>query len=317
MQLVEQGIRELKFPEKPKELYEPMHYLLSLGGKRMRPVLLLMGHELFGGKSSDVLPQAIAIELFHNFSLIHDDIMDQAPLRRGKPTVHAKWNSNVGILSGDGMLVIAYQLLSQCKPEKLPEVISIFSKTAIEVCEGQQFDMEFETRDDVSIDEYIEMIALKTSVLLGGALKIGAILADASEENAEHLYEFGKNLGIAFQLQDDLLDAFGDPEKFGKKVGGDIAANKKTFLMLSALHSENREKSDELRQLIRSNHLPEDLKIKEVLSIYEDLSIQEKTRKEMDKFYSNAITHLNAIKGDEKMKHLLKALSDSLMVREH
>ncbi|MFN3341057.1 MAG: polyprenyl synthetase family protein [Flavobacteriales bacterium] len=317
MVMVEKGLADLHFPDRPKELYDPLRYILTLGGKRMRPVLLLMAHELFGGKAENALPQAIAIELFHNFSLIHDDIMDNAPLRRGKKTVHEKWNSNVGILSGDAMLVIAYQQMSKCAADKLPEVVRVFNRTAIEVCEGQQYDMEFETRDDVSIEEYINMIALKTSVLLGGALEIGAILANANKKDAEHLNEFGKNLGVAFQLQDDLLDAYGDPDKFGKKVGGDIIANKKTYLVLKALKDADANQNKELQQLIQSVTIPEETKIRQVLELFNALSIPEKTRMAMDEYYAKSIHHLNAISLDASKKAPLEKLAESLMVREH
>lgn len=315
--LIEKEIHALGFPARPNELYEPMRYILSLGGKRMRPVLLLLGHELFGGKASTVLHQAIAIELFHNFSLIHDDIMDKAPLRRGKDTVHKKWSESVGILSGDAMLVMAYQQLAKCDSGKLPAVLSLFSKTAIEVCEGQQFDMEFENRNDVSIDEYIQMIALKTSVLLGGALKIGALLADANEKDAEHLYQFGKNLGIAFQIHDDLLDAYGDPDKFGKKAGGDILAYKKTYLLLSALHGADDSLRKNLTDLLNDSVIDEQKKIDGVLSIYNQLGIPGKTRLAMDHYFQLAMQHLDFIEVADEKKLVLRSLSESLMVREH
>ena len=220
---------------KDEALYEPVKYILSLGGKRMRPVLALMGNEMFDGNVDDCVTSALGIEVFHNFTLLHDDIMDNAPLRRGEATVHEKWNTNAAILSGDVMFVQAFTLVTSCKPEHLRAIIDIFNVTAIEVCEGQQLDMEFETREDVSLEEYLEMIRLKTSVLVGCSLEIGAVLANASKEDAKKLYDFGMNLGMAFQIKDDLLDVFGDAEVFGKQVGGDILANKKTYLLLKAL----------------------------------------------------------------------------------
>lgn len=317
LERIEKGIAELDFPQRPVELYEPMRYILRLGGKRMRPVLTLMGHELFGGRSENVVSPALAVELFHNFTLIHDDIMDRAPLRRGQPTVHAKWNENVGILSGDALMVIAYQQLAKCDAQHFKSIFDLFSKTAIEVCEGQQFDMEFETRADVTIEEYLQMIALKTSVLLGCALQMGAILADASKEDQEHLYAFGKNLGIAFQLHDDLLDAFGDPEKFGKKVGGDIAANKKTFLLLSALKDANPAQHQRLQDLISGKESDESKKIEAVLAVFRELNIREKTEQKMDAFYQEALVHLNAIQREEKDKAPLRHLAAVLMEREN
>jgi geranylgeranyl diphosphate synthase type II len=217
--LLEDKLDELKIPSTPADLYDPIRYILSLGGKRMRPVLLLMATEMFDGDIDEAINQALAVEVFHNFTLVHDDIMDKAPVRRGYPTVHTKWNENVGILSGDVMFVLAYKLISTNRTPKLHKILDVFNTTAIEVCEGQQLDMDYETQENVSIEDYIEMIRLKTAVLLGGTLKIGAVIAETSEENAHNIYEFGHKLGIAFQLQDDLLDVFGNPEKFGKQVG--------------------------------------------------------------------------------------------------
>ncbi|MEL0145621.1 MAG: polyprenyl synthetase family protein, partial [Schleiferiaceae bacterium] len=225
--LFQKEIDALQLGSAPEKLYDPMHYIMNLGGKRLRPVLALMGAGLYGDPSK-AMPQAMAIELFHNFSLIHDDIMDAAPLRRGQETVHIKWDENIGILSGDGMLVKAYQYVAQCSPELLPEVLATFSQTALEVCEGQQMDMDFETMDQVPLDTYIKMIQFKTSVLLGCAMKIGALVGGATKEDAEALYEFALLLGTSFQIKDDYLDVYGDPEKFGKQVGGDILSNKKT-----------------------------------------------------------------------------------------
>src|SRR3978361_2125846 len=235
--LIEQALAELEVPQYPAELYEPIKYILSLGGKRMRPALLLMACDLFGGDVKKAISAALAIEVFHNFTLMHDDIMDNAPLRRGKTTVHERWNNNVGILSGDVMLIEGYKLMMQVDQPLLRPILNIFNETAVGVCEGQQLDMEFETRNNVGIDEYITMIRLKTAVVLGGALKIGALIGGASTADATLMHTFGEQLGIAFQWQDDILDVYGDPEKCGKQVGGDIISNKKTYLLLKALES--------------------------------------------------------------------------------
>ncbi|MFT5642206.1 MAG: geranylgeranyl diphosphate synthase type II, partial [Cyclobacteriaceae bacterium] len=233
--LVNSEIEKLKFGDEPANLYDPISYILSLGGKRLRPTLVLLGYNLFKRDFESVLRPALAVEVFHNFTLMHDDIMDEAPLRRGKPTVHEKWNSTVGILSGDTMLVKAYDLLLEVDDQYFKESVRLFNKTAVEVCEGQQIDMNFESRDDVSVSEYINMIRLKTAVLLGFSLQYGALLGGASEEERAHLYEVGVNMGLGFQLMDDLLDVYADQAKFGKQVGGDIVSNKKTFLLIEAL----------------------------------------------------------------------------------
>ena len=242
-------LKHFKITKEPSTLYNPVNYILDLGGKRLRPVLTLMAAEIFNCDYKKALDAALSIEVFHNFSLIHDDIMDEAPLRRGKETVHLKWDLNTGILSGDAMLIMAYQLFENYEPETFQKLAKLFSKTALEVCEGQQYDIDFEIRDDVKIDDYLKMIELKTAVLLGAALKMGAIVANASENDQNCIYEFGKNLGIAFQLQDDYLDAFGDPNTFGKQVGGDIIENKKTFLYLKAVEFSQKEIKLELQHL--------------------------------------------------------------------
>ena len=241
--IVTTHFKSLAFKSEPKNLYEPIRYILSLGGKRLRPVLTLMSAEVFDVDCKKALAAATAVEVFHNFSLIHDDIMDDAPLRRGNETVHQKWNINTGILSGDAMLILAYQYFEEYEPSIFRELAKLFSKTALEVCEGQQYDVDFETRDDVTISEYLKMIEYKTAVLVGAAMKMGAIVAGTSEENANSIYDFGLNLGIAFQLQDDYLDAFGNPETFGKQVGGDIIENKKTYLYLKAVAFSNEKEA--------------------------------------------------------------------------
>lgn len=311
---VERKISELKFPAHPHNLYDPIRYFLSLGGKRMRPVLLMMSHELFGGKHENVTSPAVAMELFHNFSLVHDDIMDKAALRRGKATVHEKWNTNTAILSGDAILIEAYKLLSDCDVKYLKSVLEIFNQTSVEVCEGQVMDMDFEIRNDVSIEEYIEMIRLKTAVLLGGSLKIGAILAGANEKEAENIYQFGVHLGIAFQLQDDVLDAYGDPKKFGKTVGGDIAANKKTFLLLKTRELASDADKKHLENLLHIFHSD---KIEQVLKLYGKYKVKELAEEEMKKHYEKAMQNLNAISLNEDSKHPLKLLAQFLMSREN
>lgn len=311
---IEKGISELKLPNQPKDLYEPICYFLSLGGKRMRPVLVLMAHELFGGDYKKIISPAIAMELFHNFSLVHDDIMDNASLRRGKKTVHEKWNNNTAILSGDAILIEAYKLLSKSESKYLSNILNLFNQTATEVCEGQVYDMSFEKRNDVSIDEYIEMIRLKTAVLLGCCLKIGAILAGANEKDAQHIYDFGIHLGIAFQLHDDILDVYGDPEKFGKKVGGDIDANKKTFLFLKTLELVSPDDKLHLNNIISFNN---EHKVEQVIMLYDKYKIRKLAEEEMQKQYSKAMEHLNFIAITDENKVALKTLAENLMKREY
>lgn len=300
----------------PPELYEPMQYILSLGGKRMRPLLVFMGNDLFNGNPTDAQPAALAIEIFHNFSLIHDDIMDNAPLRRGKSTVHQKWNKNIAILSGDALLVKAYEELLKSKPEHLKPLLEIFNKTALEVCEGQQMDMNFENLNSVSTENYLQMITLKTAVLLGAALKMGAITANAPNYDAEHLYEFGKNLGIAFQLQDDILDVFGDPEKFGKQPGGDIISNKKTWLLIEAQKQAAGEMKERLEYWINLKEFNTAEKILAVKNIYETLQIKQQAEKAMNEFYQLALQHLFNINADVCKKDEIKAFAQALMSRE-
>lgn len=303
--------------KKPVELYEPMSYLLSIGGKRVRPILALISCELFDGDINEAIPSSLAVELFHNFSLIHDDIMDQAPLRRGKETVHKKWNENIAILSGDAMLVKAYECLSQSNTKHIPELLRLFNKTAIEVCEGQQLDMNFESKEQVSIEEYLKMISLKTAVLLGCSLEMGAIVANASEEDKIHIYEFGRLLGISFQLKDDILDAFGEADKVGKQTGGDILADKKTYMLLKALELSSEKQKSELRkwQGIRNDN-PEN-KIKSVLKIFEELEIRKISEDEASRFYQDALLHLNKLNVSENHKYKLREFAEWLLNREH
>jgi geranylgeranyl diphosphate synthase type II len=302
------------FPEKPETLYEPGNYFLSLGGKRIRPVMCLMGNELFDEINPDAYQVGTAIELFHNFTLVHDDIMDDASLRRGKPTVHAKYGSTVALLTGDVMLIRSYDYLNSIKTEYLHKVLSLFNKTAREVCEGQQIDMDFEKQENVSLADYIEMISLKTSVLLAASLEMGAILGGASEYNCKHLYEFGKNLGIAFQIQDDYLDAFGDPEKFGKDVGGDIKHNKKTFLMLYALQAASDVQKAELKQLMQDNSAD---KVEKVLAIFKACNVDAWANQLKEKYYQTALNHLESIAVVSVRKKPLLELAAFLIQRDY
>jgi geranylgeranyl diphosphate synthase type II len=315
-ELVLDGIQQLSFPNEPAALYDPLRYILSLGGKRMRPVLTLMGCDAFGGDVNAALPAALGVEVFHNFTLMHDDIMDNAPLRRSKPTVHTKWNSNIAILSGDAMFVESCRLVMQSPDAAVRQVMDVFTKTALEVCEGQQYDMDFESMSQVSIDQYIDMIRLKTAVLLGGSLKMGAIIAGANESDANHLYDFGVNLGVAFQLQDDILDVFGDADKFGKQVGGDILSNKKTFLLLTALNTAQGSTKDSLLQWIKSSDQPQE-KVIAVTEIYNSLNVRDVAEKKMNELYDVALSHLDSIPVDDANKQPLKDLGASLMVRQN
>ena len=302
--------------KEPENLYEPMLYILGLGGKRVRPVLVLMAAEIFGTNYNKALDAALAIEVFHNFSLVHDDIMDDAPLRRGKKTVHEEWDVNTAILSGDAMLIKAYQLFENYSGETFRDLAELFSKTAIEVCEGQQYDMDFESREDVSIEEYLKMIEYKTAVLVGASLKMGAIVAGASQENRKQIYEFGRLLGIAFQLQDDYLDAFGDPETFGKRVGGDIAENKKTFLYLTTLKELGTKESVQLEHLYSINPPDASAKIETVKGLFESSGAAEITRREIEKYTKMAFLALEQLDISEDKKEMLRQFGHGLMDRE-
>jgi len=305
------------FDQPPQELYQPVNYILQLGGKRLRPVLLLMGANLFTQNFKNALPAALAIEIFHNFSLVHDDIMDKAPLRRGQPTVHIRYGQNAGILSGDVMLILTYQYLSKLSnPSQLPQILETFNRLAIEVCEGQQYDMNFETQSSVEISDYLRMIELKTSVLIAGALKIGAIIGGGGEKDATELYEFGRNVGIAFQLQDDILDTFGDPEKFGKKTGGDIVQNKKTFLLLKAMELANESEKKTLNHWINQDNGSESEKINAVTQIYKQLNVQQLATELMERYLLTAFDHLEAVGVEKSRKNILKKLANQLMMRE-
>ncbi|HCT23176.1 MAG TPA: polyprenyl synthetase [Chitinophagaceae bacterium] len=302
------------FPAAPESLYAPCDYFLSLGGKRVRPVMCLMGNELFDTIQADAYAVAAAIELFHNFTLIHDDIMDAAPLRRGMETVHTKYGSNTALLSGDVMLICAYEQLAQINPTLLPRILQLFNTTSREVCEGQQMDMDFEQQQDVQLDAYIHMITLKTSVLLAASLEMGAIIGGASEGNCRHLYEFGKNLGIAFQIQDDYLDAFGDPEKFGKEPGGDIRQNKKTFLLIHALQTADASNKAKLLSLMQEN--PAD-KVAQVLDIFRACGVDSWARDLKQQYVDKAMDHLEAVAVVSSRKQPLKELAAFLVQRAH
>ncbi|PWK20832.1 polyprenyl synthetase family protein [Xanthomarina spongicola] len=300
---------------KPESLYNPINYILKLGGKRLRPVLTLMSAELFNCNYKKALNAALSIEVFHNFSLIHDDIMDDAPLRRGQETVHEKWDLNTGILSGDAMLIMAYQLFENYSPETFQALAKLFSKTALEVCEGQQFDVDFETRDDVTILEYLKMIEYKTAVLIGAAMKMGAIVANASEEDQNLIYDFGKNLGIAFQLQDDYLDAFGDPKTFGKQVGGDIIENKKTYLYIKAVEFSEEDKKTELMHLYSLNTKDHSEKIKTAKQIFISSGSAKATQNEIQNYTSKAFLVLDKLHISEENKEALRQFGEQLMNR--
>ncbi len=316
IQIVEEAIEKNAYKKQPQSLYAPINYTLALGGKRIRPALLLLANDLFNGKPEKAINAALAIEVFHNFTLVHDDIMDNAPIRRGKSTVFKKWDVNTAILSGDVMLVEAYQLLATCEASVLPELLKLFNKTAVEVCEGQQYDMLFEKAADVTIDDYLKMIELKTAVLLGASLKMGAIIAGASKSDAKHFYEFGKNIGVAFQLMDDILDVYGNPEKFGKQVGGDILANKKTYLLLKTMELANGALRKELEFCLNSKTLSPENKITRVKSIYNQLKIKEKSIDEMSHFYNTAIAHLDSIEAPKEKKAIFENFAKKLMHRE-
>ncbi len=309
-------LKEKLVIRKPEGLYTPVKYILDLGGKRLRPVLALMTVELFGGKCEEGLDAALAIEVFHNFSLVHDDIMDAAPLRRGKTTVHEKWDTNTGILSGDAMLILAYQYLESYEQGVFKDLVQLFSKTAIEVCEGQQYDMDFELRNDVTLEEYLKMITYKTAVLVAGAMKMGAIIRKASKSDQEGIYAFGQNLGIAFQLQDDYLDAFGDPQSFGKQVGGDIIENKKTFLYLKAKELAAGKERQELEELFFTQPAEPSKKVQRVKVLYEETGAAALARQEIERYTQLAFKALDTITAEEHRKAVFKEFGKNLMNRK-
>lgn len=313
--IIEKELHNLLLDNEPKELYEPIRYILSIGGKRIRPALVIMGCNLFSDNIEAAVNPAIAIEMFHNFTLLHDDIMDNAVVRRNKPTVHEKWNKNIALLSGDAMLIKAYEFISKSDPSILVPVLEVFNKTSVEVCEGQQYDMNFEHRQSVLVDEYLKMIELKTAVLIGASLKIGAITGKAKNEDANNLYEFGKNLGLAFQLQDDLLDVYANPETFGKDNGGDIVSNKKTYLLITALNLAQGAVRQDLTEWLQMKEFKKEVKIKAVTKIFDNLRIEALTREKADEYFQRAFISLDKIPVDENRKTSLKEFAVKLMGR--
>jgi len=309
-------LEQMPYMRPPKGLYEPIAYELSLGGKRIRPVLMLMAYQLYKEDVERILPQAAGLETYHNHTLLHDDVMDKADMRRNKPTVHNVWNENTAILSGDAMLILAYRLMADCPQEKLAEVLRVFTETTMEICEGQQWDMEFETRMDVKVDEYVEMIRLKTSVLLAAALKIGAYLADAPAEDAQLLYDFGVKMGLAFQLQDDWLDVYGDPKVFGKNIGGDILCNKKTYMLITALEQANEEQRQELERWLEVvDYVPAE-KIAAVTALYNEIGVGKRCEEKVEAFYAEGLAVLDQVSASSERKEALKAFACSLMNRK-
>jgi geranylgeranyl diphosphate synthase type II len=313
--LIDKGIEKQKYGKQPSSLYDPIHYIMSLGGKRLRPMLTLLSYSLFKKDVKAVVPYAIAAEAFHNFTLMHDDIMDKAPLRRGKPTVHKKWNVSTAILSGDVMLVKVYEMFSNLEPAKFKTVIQAFNQCAAAVCEGQQWDMEFEMRATVTEAEYINMIKLKTAVLLGFSLELGAILADANETERKSLRDFGINIGIGFQLKDDLLDAYADPKKFGKQVGGDIIANKKTFLLIKALEKVSGKPKQELSTWLNAKKFRKQQKVDAVKKIYDTLHISDLTEKKINQYFVKGFENLNQL-NPSPSKTVLYDFTKSLIERQ-
>lgn len=316
IKIINERIRAIDLNRQPAELYDPITYTLDLGGKRMRPVLCLMACEMFGGNFNAALDPAIGLEIFHNFTLLHDDIMDAAPLRRGRETVYKKWNSNIAILSGDTMMALSYNFIMNAPEHHRMQVFEIFNRAAVEVCEGQQYDMNFENREEVSISEYIDMIRLKTAVLPAAGLKIGALIGEANEMDAELVYRFGENIGIAFQLKDDLLDVFSNRDKFGKATGGDILSNKKTFLYLKALSLADQKISGELRDYFSGRPTEPQEKIDAVTAIYEQLNIREITEQEIDRYYQIALNSFESLTIDTSSKKTLLDFAGNLKQRE-
>lgn len=309
-------LEHLPYDRKPFSLYEPVKYVLSLGGKRIRPTLMLLAYNLYKDDPESILMPACALETYHNYTLLHDDLMDNADLRRGHMTVHRRWDANTAILSGDSMLVLAYQRMAQCRRDKLAEVLQLFTETALEIGEGQQYDMEFEQRNDVTEAEYIEMIRLKTSVLLACALKIGALLADAPEVDCDNLYRFGEKIGLAFQLQDDFLDVYGDTKVFGKAIGGDILAGKKTFMLINALAHANDSQRKELEQWLAINDRPKE-KIEAVTRLYNEIGIDRMATEKIAFYFTESHRYLEAVNVDESRKIELRRYAERMMKRQY
>ena len=315
LKLVNDFLAQLPYERKPKSLYEPVEYVLSIGGKRIRPVLTLMGYNLWKEDPERILMPAVGLETYHNYTLLHDDLMDNADMRRGHETVHRRWDANKAILSGDSMLVLAYQRMQQVPAEKLPAVLNLFTETALEIGEGQEYDMTFETRNDVTENEYIEMIRLKTSVLLACALKTGALLADAPEEDADRLYRVGEQVGLAFQLQDDLLDVYGDPKVFGKAIGGDITSNKKTYMLINAFNRANDEQRKELEHWIGAKEFNRQEKVAAVTRLYDAIGIRQLCEDKINYYFQQASQTLSEVNVPEERKAQLRQYMDELLHR--
>lgn len=316
LKLVNDYLAQLPYDREPQSLYEPIKYVLSMGGKRVRPVLMLLAYNMYKENPESILSSACALETYHNYTLLHDDLMDNADLRRGHETVHRKWDANTAILSGDSMLVLAYERMAQCPKEKLAEVLHLFTETALEIGEGQQYDMEFENRTDVTEAEYIEMIRLKTSVLLACAVKMGAILADASAEDADNLYKFGEQIGLAFQLQDDFLDVYGDPAVFGKAIGGDITSNKKTFMLINAFNHATAEQREELTRWITAEQFDAAEKIAAVTRLYNEIGIDRMAKEKIEYYFAQSTQYLTRVNVPEERKQELIAYTHDMMKRE-
>jgi geranylgeranyl diphosphate synthase type II len=316
LKMVNEAIDGLSYDRKPASLYEPIKYVLSLGGKRVRPVLMLMAYNLYKDDPQKIITQAVGLETYHNFTLLHDDLMDNADMRRGHETVHKKWDANQAILSGDTMLLQAFERVEACEVDKVKDVFATFMQTTYEIGEGQQLDVEFETRNDVTEEEYIEMIRLKTSVLLACALKIGAILAGAPKEDQENLYRFGEQIGLAFQLQDDLLDVYGDPKVFGKNIGGDITSNKKTYMLINAVNRANAKQREELTRWIDAKTFDREEKVRAVTRLYDEIGIRQLCEQKMETCYTLAQQYMTKVQVSEDRKAVLKAYAAAMMKRQ-
>lgn len=316
LEIINQYLSKLSYDRKPASLYEPIKYVLDLGGKRIRPILMLLSYNLYKDNPQEILSSACALETYHNYTLLHDDLMDEAPLRRGQQTVHMKWNANQAILSGDSMLVLAYERLAKCDTKHLEAVMSLFTETALQIGEGQQYDMEFEMRNDVAVEEYIEMIRLKTSVLLACATKMGAILADATQKDAENLYKFGEQIGLAFQLQDDYLDVYGDAKVFGKKIGGDIVSNKKTYMLITAFNQANTGQRAELENWINKKDFNTEEKIVAITRLYNEIGIDKLAKEKMNFYYEQGKNFLDAVKLPDERKEALAEYAAKMMKRQ-
>lgn len=317
LKMVNEFLDHLSYDRKPESLYEPIKYVLSMGGKRIRPTLMLLAYNLYKENPEDILMNACALETYHNYTLLHDDLMDNADMRRGHLTVHKKWNDNTAILSGDSMLVLAFQRMMQCDEKHLKDILDLFTVTALEIGEGQQYDMEFETRNDVKEEEYIEMIRLKTSVLLACALKIGAILADASAEDADNLYKFGEQIGLAFQLQDDYLDVYGDSKVFGKEIGGDITSNKKTYMLINAFNKANAAQREELTRWVSARDFDRNEKVDAVTRLYNEIGIDQLAQDKIAYYFAQSKKYLDAVNVPEEKKEELRKYAQKMMKRQY